>query len=256
VNRIHINTCTIVGSWPIPARFSLLLCLIATSVLWAATLAGCGGGTTDGGAEGPVVVTESGPLRGIAGDQVNEYLGIPYAAPPVGNLRWMPPKPYGRWHGILQATQFGNVCPQEDGAVIGSENCLFLNVYAPHARKKRGPLLPVMVWIHGGGLTAGSSEIFDPTPLVEHGNLIVVTINYRIGLLGFFAHPAIDTEGHPRGNYGLMDQQFALQWVRQNILEFGGNNQLVTIFGQSAGGLSAYCNLASPPAAGLFQRAI
>ena len=187
---------------------------------------------------------------------MDEYLGIPYAAPPVGSLRWMPPKPYGRWHGILRATQFGTECPQVDGAVIGSENCLFLNVYAPHTRKKRGPLLPVMVWIHGGGLSAGGSEMFDPSPLVEHGNLIVVTINYRIGLLGFFAHPAIDNEGHPRGNYGLMDQQFALKWVRQNIIGFGGNDRLVTIFGQSAGGLSAYCNLASPTAAGLFQRAI
>ena len=252
---IHINTRTTEDSWPIPARLGLLLCLIATSVLWAA-LAGCGGARTDDGAEVPDVFTESGPLRGIIRDQVDEYLGIPYAAPPVGNLRWMPPHPYGRWPGILQATQFGNVCPQEGGAVIGSENCLFLNVYAPHARKKRGPLLPVMVWIHGGGLTAESGEMFDPSPLVEHGNLIVVTINYRIGLLGFFAHPAIDNEGHPRGNYGLMDQQFALEWVRQNILSFGGNNQLVTIFGQSAGGLSAYCNLASPTAVGLFQRAI
>ncbi|MGO9449747.1 MAG: carboxylesterase/lipase family protein [Candidatus Binataceae bacterium] len=203
------------------------------------------------------VVTESGPLRGITKGQVDEYLGIPYAAPPVGNLRWMPPEPYGRWPGTFQATQFGNVCPQESGAqVTGSENCLFLNVYAPHARKKRGPHLPVMVWIHGGGLAAESGEIFDPSPLVEHGNLIVVTINYRLGLLGFFAHPAIDNEGHPRGSYGLMDQQFALEWVRQNIRGFGGNNQLVTIFGQSAGGLSAYCNLASPTAAGLFQRAI
>ena len=140
--------------------------------------------------------------------------------------------------------------------MTGSENCLFLNVYAPHARKKRGPHLPVMVWIHGGGLAAESGDMFDPSPLVEHGNLIVVTINYRLGLLGFFAHPAIDNEGHPRGSYGLMDQQFALEWVRQNIRGFGGNNQLVTIFGQSAGGLSAYCNLASPTAAGLFQRAI
>ena len=252
---IHINTRTTEDSWPIPARLGLLLCLIATSVLWAA-LAGCGGARTDDGAEVPDVFTESGPLRGIIRDQVDEYLGIPYAAPPVGNLRWMPPKPYGRWPGILQATQFGNVCPQESGAVIGSENCLFLNVYAPHARKKHGPFLPVMVWIHGGGLSAESGELFDPSPLVEHGNVIVVTINYRLGLLGFFAHPAIDNEGHRRGNYGLMDQQFALKWVRQNILGFGGNNQLVTIFGQSAGGLSAYCNLASPTAAGLFQRAI
>jgi para-nitrobenzyl esterase len=169
----------------------------------------------------------------------------------------MSPKPYGRWPGILRATQFGNVCPQESGgAVIGSENCLFLNVYAPHAREEHGPLLPVMVWIHGSGLIAESGEIFDPSPLVEQGKVIVVTINYRLGPPGFFAHPAIDNEGHPRGNYGLLDQQFALKWVRQNILGFGGNNRLVTIFGQSAGGLSAYCHLASPTAAGLVQRAI
>src|SRR5262249_2609056 len=208
-------------------------------------------------AAAPVAVTESGLLRGKTRDKVDEFLGVPYAAPPVGNLRWMPPQPFGKWPGIFQATQFGNVCPQADGdAVTGSEDCLFLNVYAPHARKKRGPLLPVMVWIHGGGLAALSGDMFDPSPLVEHGNVIVVTINYRIGLLGFFAHPALDNEGHPRGNYGLMDQQFALEWVRRNIVGFGGNNQLVTIFGQSAGGVSAYCHLASPAAAGLFQRAI
>ncbi len=252
----HINTRTTKESWPIPPRLGLSLCLIATSVLCAA-LAGCGGAGTDGGAEVPDVFTESGPLRGKTSGQVDEYLGIPYAAPPVGNLRWMPPKPYGRWSGILQATQFGNVCPQDDGgAAIGSENCLFLNVYAPHARKKRGPNLPVMVWIHGGGLAFESGNEFDPSPLVEHGNVIVVMFNYRIGLLGFFAHPAIDNEGHPHGNYGLMDQQFALQWVRQNIAAFGGNNRLITIFGESAGGLSVFCNLASPTAAGLFQRAI
>ena len=110
--------------------------------------------------------------------------------------------------------------------------------------------------IHGGGLDTGSGDLFDPSPLVEHGNLIVVTINYRIGFLGFFAHPAIDNEGHLNGNYGLMDQQFALEWVRRNIPAFGGNSQLVTLFGQSAGGLSTFCNLASPTAAGLFQRAI
>ena len=113
--------------------------------------------------------------------------------------------------------------PQESGgAVIGSENCLFLNVYAPHARKEHGPPLPVMVWIHGGGLIAESGEIFDPSPLVEQGNVIVVTINYRLGLLGFFAHPAIDYEGHPRGNYGLVDQPICPQmgpakysWLRR-----------------------------------------
>ena len=225
-------------------------------MLWAA-LAGCGGSGTGGGAGVQNIITESGPLRGISKGQVDEYLGIPYAAPPVGDLRWMPPKAFGKWPGVFQATQFGNVCSQESGdQVAGSENCLFLNVYAPHDRKKRSPVLPVMVWIHGGGLTGESGDMFDPSPLVEHGNLIVVTINYRLGLLGFFAHPAIDGEGHPSGNYGLMDQQFALEWVRQNIHAFGGNNQVVTLFGQSAGGQATFCNLASPTAAGLFQRVI
>ena len=255
MEEIQINTHKAEDSWPISTRLGLLLCLIATSVLWAAPANSGGAGSNDG-TEVPYVFTANGPLRGIISGHVDEYLGIPYAAPPVGNLRWMPPQPYGRWPGVLQATEFGNECPQKGDAVIGSENCLFLNVYAPQAQKKRGPHLPVMVWIHGGGLSAESGDIFDPSPLVEHGNVIVVTINYRLGLLGFFAHPAIDNEGHPRGNYGLMDQQFALRWVRQNIRGFGGNNRLVTIFGQSAGGLSAFCNLASPTAKGLFQRAI
>jgi para-nitrobenzyl esterase len=225
-------------------------------MLWVA-LAGCGGSGTGGGAGVQNIVTESGPLRGITKGQVDEYLGIPYAAPPVGDLRWMPPKAFGKWPGVFHATQFGNVCLQESGdQVTGAENCLFLNVYAPHGRKKRSPILPVMVWIHGGGLTGESGDIFDPSPLVEDGNVIAVTINYRLGLLGFFAHPAIDNEGHPRANYGLMDQQFALEWVQQNIHAFGGNNQLVTLFGQSAGGQSTLCNLASPTAAGLFQRVI
>jgi para-nitrobenzyl esterase len=253
---IHRNTRAAKDSWHIPARLGLLLCLVATSVLWAAR-ADCSGTRSDDGTDVPYAFTVSGPLRGIVKGQVDEFLGIPYAAPPVGKLRWTPPKPYGRWLGIFQATHFGNACPQEGGgAVTGSENCLFLNVYAPHARKIGGPRLPVMVWIHGGGLSAESGDIFDPSPLVERGNVIVVTINYRLGLLGFFAHPAIDNEDHSRGNYGLMDQQSALRWVRQNILGFGGNNRLVTIFGQSAGGLSTYCNLASPTAEGLFQRAI
>jgi para-nitrobenzyl esterase len=113
-----------------------------------------------------------------------------------------------------------------------------------------------MVWIHGGGLATGGSFLYDPSPLVTQGNLIVVTINYRLGYLGFFAHPAFDAEGHLNGNYGLMDQQFALQWVQRDIAAFGGNPDRVTIFGESAGGQSVYSNLASPTAKGLFQRAI
>jgi para-nitrobenzyl esterase len=208
----------------------------------------------------PAIVTEDGPLKGVISPVINEYLGIPYAAPPVGLLRWTPPQPHGRWHGVLQATQPGNVCPQVDffGNQFGNEDCLFLNVYTPGLKKnqKKHHGLPVMVWIHGGAMVTGSGDQDDPTPLVKKGGVIVVTINYRLGVLGFFAHPALDGEGHLNGNYGLMDQQLALQWVQRNIAAFGGDPHRVTIFGESAGGLSVYSNLASPTASGLFQRAI
>jgi len=209
------------------------------------------------------IVTESGPLKGITVGSVNEYLGIPYAASPVGARRWQPPQPFGRWHGVFDAAQFGNVCPQFDsliGRFVGNEDCLFLNVYTPQPSQlpQRGHHrgLPVMVWIHGGGLTTGTGELYDPTPMIAQGHVIVVTINYRLGLLGFFAQTALDSESHPAANYGLMDQQFALKWVRKNICAFGGDSTQVTIFGESAGGQSIYANLASPTAHGLFQRAI
>ena len=213
------------------------------------------------------IVTEDGPVKGFqfAGNeqaQPNEelFLGIPYAAPPVGKLRWMPPHPHAKWNVVLQANSFGNRCTQPDGngGVVGAEDCLTLNLYTPLGQKnqnKKSPL-PVMVWTHWGGLVTGGSSDFDPSPLVLQGNVIVVTINYRLGYLGFLAHPAIDAEGHLNGNYGLMDQQFALQWVQRNIAAFGGDPNRVTLFGVSAGGQSIYTNLASPTAAGLFQRAI
>jgi para-nitrobenzyl esterase len=211
-------------------------------------------------ADDPVIRTESGRLQGVVGAQIVEYLGIPYAVPPVGALRWMPPQSFGRWEGIFQATQFGSICPQLDTAgttVLGDEDCLFLNVYTPHGKirvKPRGRA--VMVWIHGGGLNKGAGSQFDPTPLVDGGDVIVVTINYRLGVLGFLAQSALDSEGHLAGNYGFLDQQFALEWVQRNIEAFGGDPSRVTIFGESAGGLSIYSQLASPLAAGLFQRAI
>ena len=203
----------------------------------------------------PIALTESGVVIGLTVDGVNEFLGIPYAAPPVGTRRWRPPSSYGLFPGfILQATQFGSACTQAGG---GSENCLFLNVYTPRGESGNGGFhgLPVMVWIHGGSLTGGSSDPYDPTRLVKKG-VIVVTINYRLGYLGFFAQSAIDAEPHLNGNYGLMDQQFALKWVRRNIAGFGGDPDRVTIFGESAGGLSVYSQLASPLAAGLFVGAI
>lgn len=203
----------------------------------------------------PIALTESGVVIGSRVDGINEFLGIPFAAPPVGTRRWMPPSSYGLFPGfILQATQFGSKCTQASG---GSENCLFLNVYTPRLNigDGGGHGLPVMVWIHGGGLVNGSSDPFDPTRLVKKG-VIVVTINYRLGYLGFFAQSAIDAEGHLNGNYGLMDQQFALKWVRRNIAGFGGDPHRLTIFGESAGGQSVYAQLASPLAAGLFGGAI
>ena len=208
----------------------------------------------------PEIVTEDGAVKGIASPNIDEFLGIPYAAPPLGDRRWTPPQPHGHWHGVLKATQLGNQCPQLDsfGDEFGDEDCLFLNVYTPGPKtgQKSGHGLPVMVWIHGGNLTFWSGGLFDPTPLVEKGGVIVVTINYRLGVLGFLAHPSLDAEGHLNANYGLMDQQFALKWVRRNIAAFGGDPGQVTIFGESAGGLSVYSQLASPTAAGLFQRAI
>jgi para-nitrobenzyl esterase len=208
-----------------------------------------------GQAKTPAVVTQSGPLKGIMNGTTAEFLGIPYAVPPVGSLRWTPPQSFGRWHGLLNASNFGSACTQGGR---GSENCLFLNVYVPNFKKnghKRGGALPVMFWIHGGGLVSGAGSDYDPTPLVNQG-VIVVTINYRLGLLGFFAQSAIDGEGHENGNYGLMDQQLAMNWVQSNIGAFGGDPGNVTIFGESAGGHSVYCQLASPTAAGLFAHAI
>jgi para-nitrobenzyl esterase len=207
------------------------------------------------------VPTESGPIRGIRGAGSSQYLGIPYAAPPVGALRWQPPRSHTRWEGVRDANAHGNQCPQLNffGTAFGDEDCLSLNVYAPHRTKRerrRQERLPVMVWIHGGSLTTGSGGDFDPTPLAEKGRVVVVTINYRLGALGFLAHPALDAEGHTNANYGLMDQQRALRWVRRNIAAFGGDPDRVTIFGESAGGLSVLSQLASPTAEGLFHRAI
>jgi para-nitrobenzyl esterase len=209
-----------------------------------------------------VVPTDEGPVRGAETPAVKEYLGIPYAAPPVGELRWRPPQPHARWRGPLDATHFGNHCPQTSsfaGVASTSEDCLYLNVYVPNDGPGRGPAKrrPVMVWIHGGGFTAGESDDYDPTRLVQQG-VVVVTLNYRLGALGFLAHPALSAESgdHSSSNYGLMDQQAALRWVQRNIANFGGNASNVTIFGESAGGLSVYAQLASPLAAGLFQQAI
>ena len=169
-------------------------------------------------------------------------------------LRWQPPQPAASWSGVRDATQFAPHCPQlagPFGLASTSEDCLYLNVFTPEA----GARHPVMVWIHGGALVTGESNDYDPTQLVEHG-VTVVTINYRLGALGFLAHPALADANGQSGDYGLMDQQAALRWVQRNIASFGGNPHHVTIFGESAGGLSTLSQLASPQAKGLFERAV
>jgi para-nitrobenzyl esterase len=217
----------------------------------------------------PLAFSFSGPVRGsVASAGVREFLGIPYAAPPVGNRRWRPPVPHAPWFAPLEATQFANHCPQPPspfGIASVTEDCLFLNVFTPDSHDFFRPRA-VMVWIHGGALVFGESNDYDPTALVQDG-VIVVTINYRLGALGFLAHSAFagettdpdrdrDTDPNSAGDYGLMDQQLALRWVRDNIRFFGGDPLNVTIFGESAGGLSVFSQLASPSSEGLFHKAI
>jgi para-nitrobenzyl esterase len=208
---------------------------------------------------------ETGSLQGTTEYNMNVFKGIPFAAPPVGDLRWRPPQPAASWTGTRDASQFGDSCPQpyvktlSDGLQLpGSEDCLKLNVFTP---QKPGKDLPVMVWIHGGGLLVDGAKDaqFTPINLVKNG-VIVVTFDYRLGALGFFATKELIAEakakGEPVGNYGTMDQIAVLKWVKRNIAAFGGNPDNVTIFGESAGGRSVTWLMVSDAARGLFHRAI
>jgi para-nitrobenzyl esterase len=204
-----------------------------------------------------VVVTDRGVVRGVVSRGMRSFEGIPYAAPPVRALRWKAPRPAAAWKGIRAATNFGSSCPQPAspfGKQSSSEDCLYLNVFTPQPAGKGHA---VMVWIHGGALIYGESNDYNAAALVKQ-DVVVVTINYRLGLLGFLSHPALSAESptHSSGNYGLLDQQAALAWVKRNITRFGGNPRNVTIFGESAGGLSVRSQLVSPLAKGLFDKAI
>lgn len=206
------------------------------------------------------VITDSGPVIGVTQGAAAVYLGIPYAAPPTGALRWRPPKAVASWVNPLHAENFGPQCPQNADLGVfaragGAEDCLTLNIYSKATAASQGKR-PVMVWIHGGGYSVGGGSDHDGSKLAIDGDTVVVTINYRLGALGFLSHPALDAEGHAFGNYGLMDQQFALDWVHRNIAAFGGDPQNVTIFGESSGGTSVMSQIVSPGAAGLFQHAI
>ncbi len=210
------------------------------------------------GAQAAPIVTLDGPVEGFVKGGITQFLGIPYAKPPVGDLRWRPPQPVAKWESVRKADKFGPTCAQVTtlgpfaGPANSNEDCLYLNVFTQDTKAK----LPVLVWIHGGGYVDGESNDYDATKLVTQGKLVVVTLNYRLNLFGFLAHPALDVERHAFGNYGIMDTQAALRWVQGNIASFGGDPGNITLGGQSAGAGAAAANLVSPGAKGLFQRAI
>jgi para-nitrobenzyl esterase len=221
-----------------------------------ACAAAVGAATSDSGA--PVVKTNAGAVRGIVRGNLREFMGVPYAAPPVGNLRWEPPHPHASWSDTLDASHTRSVCPQmgfRHAGMVGAEDCLYLNIYTPNPA---GTRLPVMVWIHGGTFIAGAGSWYRGGNLAARGKLVVVTINYRLGPFGFLANRNLDSTDprHVSGNYGLLDQQAALRWVKDNIAAFGGDPHNVTVAGESAGGISIGLHLVSPAASGLFERAI
>lgn len=238
-SRMRISNC-----WR-SASVASTLCLVAATT-WAK----------------PALV-ESGAVEGVVKDSLTVYLGVPFAAPPVGELRWREPQPVAPWEGKRRATSFAPACMQKGVSMPGekppvtSEDCLYLNIWTP--AKTADERLPVIVWIHGGGYVNGSASM----PLywgdrLAQRDVVVVTIAYRLGPLGFLAHPDLTAESAHKssGNYGLLDQIAALEWIRRNIAAFGGNPQRVTIAGQSSGAMSVSMLMASPRAKGLFHRAI
>jgi len=201
------------------------------------------------GTIGDTVKTNQGMVQGEVADGVAVFKGVPFAASPTGDLRWRPPQPPAKWTETRKASAFSPTCVQ-------AEDCLYLNVYEP-ADVKQGDRLPVMVWIHGGAFLFGAGSLYDGSQFARRG-VIVVTVNYRLGRAGWFAHPSLTAE-NPKGllgNYGLMDQIAALQWVKDNIDAFGGDRKNVTIFGESAGAISINYLMLAPAAKGLFAKAI
>lgn len=233
-----------------------LLCTVALLSATAVPAAGAGPGSPDSEKQGRTVVrTQQGLVRGVSHDSYTAFDGIPYAAPPTGPLRWRAPVPAAAWQGVRDATRPAERCVQMPtpgaGTVIGSEDCLYLNVTVP-AAKRAAKKRPVLVWMHGGAFLGGSGSDYSAERLAVQGDAIVVTVNYRLGIFGYFGHSGLGAAPP----FGLADQQAALRWVRANAARFGGDPGSVTLFGESAGALSICAHLTSPTAAGLFQRAV
>jgi para-nitrobenzyl esterase len=237
-------------------RFEFLVLVVASAVLTATFFVVP---TPPVEAREPGLVrVDAGLLRGEVSDDHVRFSRIPYAAPPVGERRWRPPALPAPWQGVRDATAIADPCPQpaNDGTdlIVGREDCLTLDVVRPRTNR-HGPL-PVVVWLHGGELTSGAAAEYDGARLAVGGDVVVVTLNYRLGALGFLSNPVLDAEGTVSGNYGLLDQAEALRWVRRNIDRFGGDPREVTLAGQSSGARSVCTHLASPGSRGLFHRAI
>jgi para-nitrobenzyl esterase len=234
--------------------------IVALLALTLSSLAHTGAGAA--ARSGPVVRIDTGRVQGAVTHGVQAFVGLPYARPPIGDLRWRPPQPPASWGNVRAATAFAPACPQRGVSMPGEpqprtrEDCLYLNVWTP--ARATGKPLPVIVWIHGGGWTNGATSLplYAGDALARRG-VVVVSVAYRMGALGFLAHPELSREdGGSSGDYGVMDQVAALHWVRRNIGAFGGDPGRVTIAGQSAGAMSVSLLIASPEAKGLFHRAI
>ena len=211
-------------------------------------------------APGPLVGTQEGIVKGSIVNGVAEFLGVPFATPPLGNLRWKPPKKHDPWAGVLTTQAYAPICAQITtlgvfaGPANNNEDCLYLNVFTPNLDPSAR--LPVIFWIHGGGNLDGETPGYDGSKMAADGKTVVVTVEYRLNLMGWLANPALDNEGHTFGNYGILDQLLALKWVRRNIAKFGGDKNNITIGGQSAGAEDTGLAMVSPLFTGLFQRGI
>ncbi|WP_405792255.1 carboxylesterase family protein [Streptomyces sp. NBC_00029] len=233
-----------------------LLCALALLMATALPASAAPPGSPySSGQNGTVVQTDRGLVRGVSHGSYTAFSGVPYAAPPTGPLRWRAPSPAAPWHGVRDATTAAQPCVQMPapgaGAVIGSEDCLYLNVTTP-ASRPAGQKRPVLVWLHGGAFLGGSGNDYDAGSLAVRGDAVVVTVNYRLGVFGYFGHPVLGSAPP----FGLADQQAALRWVKANAERFGGDPAGVTLFGESAGALGICAHLTSPTAAGLFRRAV